>query len=82
MTNNKKFWEELIAYFPWYDTGHIENDASNNSSIKKSIIFWDRTPCSPLSYNRRFGGTYRLFRNVGGNSMDYTASYPRRWYSS
>jgi hypothetical protein len=30
---NKKFWEELIAYFPWYDTGHIENDASNNSSI-------------------------------------------------
>jgi hypothetical protein len=27
------FWEELIAYFPWYDTGHIVNDASNNSSI-------------------------------------------------
>jgi hypothetical protein len=22
---NKKFWEELIAYFPLYDTGHIEN---------------------------------------------------------
>jgi hypothetical protein len=31
----KKFWEELITYFPWYHTGHIENDASNNSSIKK-----------------------------------------------
>jgi hypothetical protein len=29
---NKKFWEELIAYFPWNDTGHIENDASNNFS--------------------------------------------------
>jgi hypothetical protein len=28
----KKFWEELISYFPWYDTGHIENDASSNSS--------------------------------------------------
>jgi hypothetical protein len=26
----------------------------------KSIIFWDMTPCSLLSYNRRFGGTYRL----------------------
>jgi hypothetical protein len=26
----------------------------------KSIIFWDVTPCSPLSFNRRFGGTYRL----------------------
>jgi hypothetical protein len=30
---NKKFWEELIAHFPCYDTGHIENDVSNNSSI-------------------------------------------------
>jgi hypothetical protein len=30
---NKKFWEELIALFPWYDTGHVENDASNNSTI-------------------------------------------------
>jgi hypothetical protein len=26
----------------------------------KSIIFWDMTPCSPLSCVRRFGGTYRL----------------------
>jgi hypothetical protein len=26
----------------------------------KSIIFWDMTPCSPLSFNRRFGGSYRL----------------------
>jgi hypothetical protein len=31
----KKFWEELIAYFPRYDTGHIENDASNNSSFEE-----------------------------------------------
>jgi hypothetical protein len=31
--SNKKFWEELIAYFPWYDTGHIENESSNKSSI-------------------------------------------------
>jgi hypothetical protein len=33
ITENKKFWEEFIAYFPWYDTGNMENDASNNSSI-------------------------------------------------
>jgi hypothetical protein len=26
----------------------------------KSTIFWDITPCSPLSVNRRFGGTYSL----------------------
>jgi hypothetical protein len=30
---DKKFWEELIAYFPGYDTDHIGNEASNNSSI-------------------------------------------------
>jgi hypothetical protein len=28
--------------------------------VMKSIVFWDMTPCSPLSCNRRFGGTYRL----------------------
>jgi hypothetical protein len=28
--------------------------------VMKSIIFWDMTPCSPLSVNRRFRGTYRL----------------------
>jgi hypothetical protein len=28
--------------------------------VMKSIIFWDMTPCSPSSFNRRFGGTYRL----------------------
>jgi hypothetical protein len=26
----------------------------------KSIIFWDMTPCSLLSCNRSFGGTFRL----------------------
>jgi hypothetical protein len=35
---NKKFWEELAAYFPSYDTGHIENDASNNSSIVACVF--------------------------------------------
>jgi hypothetical protein len=34
----KKFWEELIAYFPWYDTGFIENDASNNPSIVECVF--------------------------------------------
>jgi hypothetical protein len=35
---NKKFWELLIVYFPWYDTGHIENDESNNSSIVACVF--------------------------------------------
>jgi hypothetical protein len=35
---NKKFWEELIAYFPWYDTGYIENDASKYSSTVACVF--------------------------------------------
>jgi hypothetical protein len=30
--------------------------------VLKSIIFWDMTPCSPLSFNLRFGGTLRTTR--------------------
>jgi hypothetical protein len=28
--------------------------------VMKSVIFWDMTPCSLLSCNRRFGGRYHL----------------------
>jgi hypothetical protein len=28
--------------------------------VVKSTIFWNMTPCSPSSVNRRFGGIYRL----------------------
>jgi hypothetical protein len=28
--------------------------------IMKITIFWDKTPCSLLKVNRRFGGTYRF----------------------
>jgi hypothetical protein len=35
---NKKFWEDLIAYYPLYDTGHIENYASSNSSIVACVF--------------------------------------------
>jgi hypothetical protein len=38
INKNKKFWEELIGYFPWYDTGHIANDASNNSSTVSCVF--------------------------------------------
>jgi hypothetical protein len=40
--SDKKFWEELITYFPWYDTGHIE-DASNNSSIVACVFVTTET---------------------------------------
>jgi intracellular sulfur oxidation DsrE/DsrF family protein len=35
---NKKFGEELIAYFLSKDKNHIENDASNNSSIVACVF--------------------------------------------
>jgi hypothetical protein len=35
---NKKFWEELIAYFPSYNKGHNENDASNNSIVARIFV--------------------------------------------
>jgi hypothetical protein len=37
MYKHKKFWEELIGYFPRYN-GHIENHASNNSSIVACVF--------------------------------------------
>jgi hypothetical protein len=47
--NNKKFWEELTAYFPWYDTGHIENDASKYSCIVACVfvtaVTFQPSPC-------------------------------------
>jgi hypothetical protein len=94
--------KKLILQLNLFGIGHT----LNRYMFLKSIIFWDMTRCSPLSINRCFGGTYRLYlqgrrnrfrklaskqvadggdkflRNVGWYSTDYTASYPRRWYSS
>jgi hypothetical protein len=50
---NKKIWEELIAYFPLYDTGHIENDASNNSSIVACVRYRGNVCTEPLPSNDR-----------------------------
>jgi hypothetical protein len=48
----KKFWEELIAYFPRYDTGHFENDTSINSSIV-AYVFVTAVTFPPLLSNDR-----------------------------
>jgi hypothetical protein len=34
----KRFWEEIITYFPRYDTNRIENDPSNNSCIVSCVF--------------------------------------------
>jgi hypothetical protein len=51
--------------------------------VMKSIIFWDMTPCSLLSFNRRFGGTYRL--HLQGRRIKFSKKPaskhvpPKRW---
>jgi hypothetical protein len=37
--------------------------------VMNSIIFWDMTPCSPLSCTRRFRGTYRLHLQSQRNKL-------------
>jgi hypothetical protein len=49
----------------------------------KSIIFWDMTLYSPLSFNRRFGGTYRLHLQGRRNrfSKPATCHLFARWFA-
>jgi hypothetical protein len=54
----KKSWEELIVYFPSYDTGHIENDASNNPSVIAREFFTAVT-FLPSRYLATVGGFLR-----------------------
>jgi hypothetical protein len=67
LTNKKKFWEELIAYFPLYDTGHIENDTSNSSSIVACVFVTTVTflPSRCLATIR--GIHIQTHRLMGGN---------------
>jgi hypothetical protein len=43
--------------------------------VMKSIIFWDVTPCSPLSCDRRFEGTYRLHLQGRRNNFSLPPAY-------
>jgi hypothetical protein len=58
---NNRFWEELIAYFPWYDTGHIDNDESNNSFIVACVFVTAVTflPCRCLATIGGYTDTHR-----------------------
>jgi hypothetical protein len=41
--------------------------------LMNSIIFWDMTPCSSSSFNRRFGGIYRLHLQGRRNKFSKTS---------
>jgi hypothetical protein len=67
---NKKFWEELNAYFPLIQHGphrkqhvqqffYVEFEVVT-ATVMKSTIIWDITPYSPPKVSRDFGGTHRL----------------------
>jgi hypothetical protein len=53
---NKKLWEELIACFPWYDTGHIENDASKSSIV--ACVFVNAETFVPSRCLPTIGGVF------------------------
>jgi hypothetical protein len=55
---NKEFWEELIAYFPRNDTGHVEKDASNNSS-NVACVFVTAVTFLPIRCLASIGGLHR-----------------------
>jgi hypothetical protein len=47
---NKKFWEELIAYFPQYDMGHIENDDGRNvTAVRNTLAITEELLDAPFS---------------------------------
>jgi hypothetical protein len=75
--NNNKFWDELIACFPCYNTGRIENDASNNSSIVACVFVTAVTflPSRCLATIRRY--TYR-HTDIETDGRDFLIR-PLRW---
>jgi hypothetical protein len=59
--------KELIACFPWYDTGHIENDASNNYSVI-ACVFLTAVTFLPSHCLATIGGSLpsRCLATIGG----------------
>jgi hypothetical protein len=57
-----------IGFDNWY-LNRLRYDDFSSILVVKSIIFWDVTPCSLLSCNRRFGGTYRLHLQARRNNF-------------
>jgi hypothetical protein len=55
-SNNMRFWEKLIAYFPRYDTNSMENDAFNTYFMAACVLLAAVT-FSP-------SGCLAMFRNI------------------
>jgi hypothetical protein len=81
-------WSNPLISKTTLNTGFTVLYLLNNKYSIKSTIFWDITPCGPLSVNRCFGGTYRLHLQGRKNKFSkkpawmQVASLPWwwRWY--
>jgi hypothetical protein len=76
---NEKFWEERIAYFPWHDTGHTENDASNNSSIV-TCVFVTAVTFLPSRFLATIGGLLlnRCLATIWVDTHTHTATWSHK----
>jgi hypothetical protein len=94
--NNKKFWEKLITYFPsiWY--GHVENDATNNSSLQwecfYQVVTWQKwgytlpslwpgtTEEMHVQTHSLIGGFYEVRHSDGLRWHDIHTKFHKYWF--
>jgi hypothetical protein len=85
---NKKFWEEIIAYFPSYVPDQIENDASKNSIVAcihcRGKVFTDPLPSTDRGIHvqtyRLMGGIYEVCRWNRLRCHDMHTEFHKDWY--
>jgi hypothetical protein len=59
------YWNCVLPYAPPRELGNKMQDLRFLTVVvRKSSIFWDIMPCSPLKVDRRFGGTCLLETSV------------------
>jgi hypothetical protein len=80
--NNKKFWKELIAYFPWYDKGQIEKTRSTILLLLRVYLLPRRDSFSFLSkllglssQRDSFNLLSKLLSSPGGTHLVYCPNY-------
>jgi hypothetical protein len=81
----KKFWGELIAYFPLNDTERIENEASNKSSVAECVfvaaVMFLPSRCSvtvgefTYGHTDRWEGFMKYAIEMGSSTMIYIPSF-------
>jgi hypothetical protein len=87
---NKKFWKELIAYYPWYYTDCIENDASNNSPIVACVfvaaVMFLLSRCLAtiggihIQTHKLMRGIYEVSRWDGPRCHDIHTKFHKDWF--